>query len=145
MREERTEVFLMILGALFAFFIEILLFAFFYGDADDLYCGSIAVARVTRRYGHQYIESFHNLTENTVLVIQMRRRTMCDKELRAIRSRSGICHGQNTLFVMLQAGMKLVTEFVTGSTGAGAGGVATLYHEVGDHTMKDDAIIKSFA
>ena len=36
MREERTEVFLMILGALFVFFIEILLFAFFYGDADDL-------------------------------------------------------------------------------------------------------------
>lgn len=80
-REERTEVFFAVLGALFIFFVEALLFAFFNGDTDDLHCGSIAVVRITRRDGHQHIESLHNLTKNAVLVIEMGCGTVCDEEL----------------------------------------------------------------
>ena len=87
-REERTEVFFVVLGALLVFFAEPLLFAFFDGDTDDLYCGSIAVVRVTRWDGHQHIESLDNLTEDTMLIIEMGRGSMGDEELRSIGSRS---------------------------------------------------------
>src|SRR5215204_4297046 len=67
--EERTEVFFVTGCALLVFFIESCLFAFFDGDTDDLHCRGIAVVWVTRRNGHQYIQTLHYLTEDAMLII----------------------------------------------------------------------------
>ena len=80
-REERTEVFFFVLGALLVCFAVTFLFAFFDGDTDDLYCWRIDVARVARGNGHQHIQSLNNLAKDTVLVVQMRCGNMCDEEL----------------------------------------------------------------
>ena len=66
---------------------------FFDGDTDDLYSRSIDLHRVALRDRHQHIFTFHNLTKDAVLAIQMRSGTMCDEELRTIRARSRIRHG----------------------------------------------------
>lgn len=57
------------------------LFDFFDGDTFDLYCWRIDVAWVTRWDGHEYIQSLHDLTENGMLVIQVWRGEVCNKEL----------------------------------------------------------------
>ena len=65
----------------FDFFVALFLVGFFDGDTFDLYSGSIYITRVTRRDGHQNVQAVHDLTEDRVPVIQMRRGTMRDKEL----------------------------------------------------------------
>ena len=95
------------------------LFGFFDGDTFDLYSRSIDVTRITRRDGHQHIQSLDNLTKDTVPVIQMRRGTVRDKELRAIRTRSCIRHGEDALFIMFEAVMKFIFKLIAGSPGAG--------------------------
>ena len=77
--------------------------------------GALAITRVTRRNGHEHIQAFHDLTKDTVLVIQMRSGSVCDKELRAVGTRSRICHRQDTLLIMLQAGMEFIFKFIAGS------------------------------
>src|SRR5215216_867862 len=83
-REEVAEVFFFVLCALLAFLVGPFLFTFFNGDVVDLYSRRIDVARVTRRNGHQDIQSLHHLTKDTVFVIQMRGGNVSDKELRAV-------------------------------------------------------------
>ena len=61
---------------------------------------------------------------------------MCDEELRAIRVGSGVRHGKYARLIMLQARMKLIGEFITGTAGAFAGWVTALGHEIGDDAMK---------
>ena len=80
-REERAEAFLTGLCARLFFVGETFLFAFFNGDVIDLYGGSIDIARVTRRNGHQYIHALHHLTEDTMLIVKVRSRGMGNKEL----------------------------------------------------------------
>ncbi len=80
-REERAEVFFVVLCALLVFFAKTFLFAFFNGDVIDLYGGSIDIARVTRRNGHQYIQPLDHLAKDTVFIIQMRGGNVGDKEL----------------------------------------------------------------
>src|SRR6185503_21331438 len=46
---------------------------------------------------------------------------------------------------MPQAGMELVFKFVAGSARTCAGGVAPLHHKIGNHAMKHDAFVISFA
>ena len=65
----------------FDFLVALFLVGFFDGDTFDLYSGSIYITRVTRRDGHQNVQAVHDLTEDRVPVIQMRRGTMRDKEL----------------------------------------------------------------
>lgn len=60
---------------------EAFLFVFFDSDTVDLYRGSIGIVGVTRRNGHEHIQSFHNLTENSMPVIQMGSGSMCDEKL----------------------------------------------------------------
>ena len=43
--------------------------AFFDGDTDNLYRWGIHITRVAFRNGHQHIQSFHNLAENSVFAI----------------------------------------------------------------------------
>ena len=80
-REERTAVFFVTGCALLLFFIESCLFAFFDGDTDDLHGGGVAVVGVARRNGHQHVQPFHDLTEDAVLVVEMRGGTMGNEKL----------------------------------------------------------------
>lgn len=79
-REERTDDFTAFCALLFSF-VETFLFVFFNGDTDDLYCGGISIIWVARRNGHEYIESFNDLTEDAMLVVQVWGGTMGDEEL----------------------------------------------------------------
>ena len=79
-REERTDD-CTAFCALFFSVVETFLFAFFNGDTDDLHGGGVAVAWVTRRYGHEHVESFHDLSEDTVFVVQVRCWSMGNEEL----------------------------------------------------------------
>src|SRR5215207_3856175 len=92
-REERAEFFLVVLCALFIFLCEEFLFAFFDSDTVDFHSWSIYVAWVARWDGHQDIQTFHNLSEDGVPVIEVRCGNMRDKELTAIRAGSRVCHG----------------------------------------------------
>ena len=42
---------------------------FFDGDTDNLYRWGIHITRVAFRNGHQYIQSFHNLAEDSVFAV----------------------------------------------------------------------------
>src|SRR5215212_2121954 len=107
-RKERAAFFFVAFCALFDFFAEVFLFAFFDSDTVDFHGWSIDIAWVARRDGHEDIQTFYNLAENSVTVIQVWSGAVCDKELTAIRAGSCVCHGQNTLLVMSEAGMKLI-------------------------------------
>ena len=47
--------------------------------------------------------------------------------------------------VVIKLGMELVAEAVARATGAGAGGIAALRHEVLDDAVEDRAVIEAFA
>ena len=48
-------------------------------------------------------------------------------------------------FVVLEVGVEFVSEFVTRSTRAGAGGITTLDHEIIDYPVEDGVIVKALA
>src|SRR4030095_13525413 len=45
---------------------------------------------------------------------------------------------------MFQAGVKFVSKLITGSTGSASRGIAALCHEIGNDTMENNSIIKTF-
>jgi hypothetical protein len=69
--EERTDVVFLLFCALLLFFGVSDLFTFFDGDVLDLHRWGIAVVWVTRRDGHEYVQSFHYLPKDGVPVIQV--------------------------------------------------------------------------
>src|ERR671925_1961949 len=78
-------------------------------------------------------------------VIQVRSRSVRDKELRAVCVRSRVRHGKDALLIVPEAGVKLILEFIPGSARAASRGVAALRHEVGNYTVEHHTFIKSFA
>lgn len=79
--EERTDDIFFLFCALLLSFGVSDLFTLFDGDMLYLHRWGIAVIWVTRRDGHEYVQSFHDLTKDRMSVIQMWSREMCDKEL----------------------------------------------------------------
>ena len=57
--------------------------------------------------------AWQNLPENRMFLIQVLAFTECYVELRAIRVRTAVCHGEKTSFVVDQAWMKLVPETIS--------------------------------
>lgn len=86
----------------------------------------------------------HHIAKNAMLAIQMRCRSMSDEELAAIGAWSCIGHGKRASLIMLQTGMELILEFITGSPSAIAFRIAALNHEIGDDPMEFKSIIKRF-
>ena len=68
-REEPAEAFLVVFCALLLFFARVCLFAFFNADVIDFYSRSTDVARITRRNRYEYIQSFDNLTKDTMFIV----------------------------------------------------------------------------
>src|SRR6266498_4915980 len=121
------------------------LFTFFDVDMLDLCSWCIDIAWIAFRDGHEHIFALYQLTEDCVPIIEVRCRSMCDKELRTVCIRSGVCHREHTPLAMPQAGMKFICKFIARSASSGTSGVATLHHEIGNHAMEHHAIIESFA
>ena len=70
---------------------------------------------------------------------------MGDEELRAVCAGSRVCHREDALFVVLQAGVEFIAKLVTRAAATGAGWVAALHHEITDYAMEDNAVVKTFA
>ena len=111
-RKERTGDFSVCPCALFVVFA---LLAFFDGDTFDLHRWSVDIARIARRDGHQHIQPFHDLAEDSMFVIQVRGGTVCNEKLGTVRTGSRIRHGEDALCVMPQTGMELIFKFVAWS------------------------------
>ena len=113
----------------------ILLWRFLDGDAD--YLGT--VLKLLER-----VHSLYQQAEDAMLAVEVRLRPVADEELAAVGLGSGVGHGQRARDV-LELGTELVGELVARAAAAGAGGVTTLRHEVGDHAVKRRAVIEAVA
>src|SRR5690349_10270267 len=86
-----------------------------------------------------------DLPEHGVLAIEPIGDDVGDEELAAVGIGSGVGHGEGADFMLIRIAPGLVLKFIAGSAAAGAGGIAALDHEVGDHAMKHGAVVKAFA
>src|SRR5206468_4077600 len=112
-------------------------------DALDTDAWLARPARVARRYRQQHIQALGHFAKDRMLPIQPGCRNMGNKELGAIRVRSGIGHAQYSWAVVTQLRMKFVGKLVPGSPRACPRGVSTLSHEVGDNPVKGHTVIES--
>src|SRR5258706_2494604 len=100
--------------------------------------------RVTARNPIDHIHALNNLSENGVTAVQLFSWSKSNKELTAIRIRSGICHGDNTCLVKLQIAI-LVDKFITRSARTSPRWVTTLCHKTIQYTMERHTIKESLA
>src|SRR5262245_44579741 len=70
---------------------------------------------------------------------------MGNEKLTAVGVRAGVRHGQAADLMFVWIVYYFVFEPVTRAAAAGPGRVAALDHEVGDHAMKEGAVVKFFA
>ena len=83
-----------------------------------------------------------DLTKNRVSALKVRSFDRGDEELRAIRARPGIRHGEEERSVERELRVNLITELVAGSAVTHTERVATLDHEVSNDAVEDDAVIQ---
>src|SRR5690625_591740 len=89
----------------------------------------------------QHLQALADLTEDRVTTVEPGRGTEGDEELRAVRSRAGVGHGQDALGVVLKVRMKLVREAVPGAARSGARGVTALRHEVLEDAVEGHSVV----
>ena len=70
---------------------------------------------------------------------------MGDEKLAAVSVGSGICHRKYAGFMFQRIACSFIFEFITGAAAATSGRIAALNHEITDHAMEFDAVIKSLA
>src|SRR5262245_48719166 len=81
-----------------------------------------------------------------MLPIEVRLRPVRNKELRAIGIASGICHRQNTRFIMLEGqGTPLIIKLVTRTSSTSPGGVAALDHKAVNDAVERGVIVEAVA
>ncbi len=102
----------------------------------------IGIAAHARDLFHQGNGSFVALAEDRVSAIQMRVGNFGDKELRAVRIRTGIGVSQSSGAVKLQGRRSFVLELETNVAASAARGVAALDHEIGNHAVEDGAVVE---
>src|SRR5258706_16248277 len=95
--------------------------------------------RVTARNPFAHIHALNNLSENGVTAVQLFSWSKSNKELTAIRIRSGICHCDNTCLVKLQITI-LVDKFITRCAGTNPRCLTTLCHKKIQYTMERHTI-----
>src|SRR5260370_11466465 len=90
-----------------------------------------------------HVLAFHDFAEDGVVPREPFGGGNGDKKLRAIGAGTGIGHGQLAFLVKaMRRALGFVLKFVAGAAHAGAAGVATLDHEVGDDAMKDGSVVE---
>src|SRR5579859_1831821 len=100
------------------------------------------IARIPPHFRNfvRHVLSFHDLSKNTVPVVQPRRRCHGNKKLAPVRPRSRIRHGQLSLRRMPQGRMKLIPELVPRPAHSRALRASALNHEVRNHAMKNQPV-----
>ena len=81
------------------------------------------------------------ITEDRMLVIEVRSGHGRNKELAAVGAGTGIRHRQQTRTIESQETDGLVAELVSRSAAAGRRGVAALHHEIGDDPMECSVVV----
>jgi len=111
------------------------------GGVDDLNAGDLVALS----------DGVHDLlilvtvdgAEDGVLAVKPWRGDMGDEELATVRSGSRIGHREEAWAVVLEAGSKLIGEFVSGTSHSSAGRIAALDHKIGDHAVEGDAVVET--
>ena len=89
------------------------------------------------------ILAFHDFTEDGVLAGEPIGGSNGDEELRSIRIRACIGHGQLAGNIeLVWRALGFVFEFVAGAAHAGAGRISALDHEIGNDTVKEGAVVE---
>src|SRR5262249_58740282 len=89
--------------------------------------------------------AFDDVAEHRMLAIEPWSRDMSDKELAAVAGRTGVGHGQSARAGVFQFGPDFILEPVAGAAGARSQRAAALDHEVGNHPVETQAIVKRLA
>ena len=98
-------------------------------------------SRQFRNFGGD-IHSFDHLAKDGVLVIEPGRRRDGNEKLAAVCAGSGIGHGKFSRLVMLQGRMKFVAKAIAGIAGPRSERASALNHELRDHAMENEAVVK---
>src|SRR6266511_3113207 len=94
--------------------------------------------RRSGRDGLDHVHPFDHLAEDRVLAVQPRRGGDGDEELRPVRVRPGVGHGQEAGAVERRSVRRaLVLELIPEAAAARSLGVPALDHEIGDDAVKD--------
>src|SRR3954465_14472243 len=106
--------------------------------------GLVARARLRALDRVDRVHPVRHLAEHRVLAVETRRGVgRDDEELRPVRARPGVGHGQRAAHDLVV--VDLVLEGVPGAARAGARRVAALDHEVLDHAVEDHAVVEPVA
>ena len=88
------------------------------------------------------VHAFADLSEHGVVSVEMRRGRQRNEKLAAVRIRAGVGHREDAFGVVFELRMDFVGKGVTGTSAAGACGIAALNHEAVDDAMEDAAVVK---
>src|SRR5918992_4563709 len=110
---------------------------------EDVVSRTIGFVSVDGCYRLDYIQSFGHFPEDRVLIVEPGRGTDGYEELRPVRVRSGIGHGQQAGAVELRPSRgALLFEPISRTASAGPLGVSSLDHEARYHPVKQRAVIE---
>src|SRR6516162_1035789 len=112
-----------------------------YGFEDDGFVGLVLCA--ARDLGDFVgdVLAFDDFTKDGVIASQPGGWRNSDEELAAVGIGAGVGHGELAgLVESVRRAFGFVLEAIAGAAHAGAGGVASLDHEVGDDAMKDGSV-----
>src|SRR5579871_3030555 len=115
------------------------------GTDLDVFLGPILCAAWNFRDLIDNVVSFDDFAEHAVFVIEPGGGGDGNEELAAVGIGASIGHGQHAGLRVLQIGVELIGKLITRATAAGAFGAAALDHEIGNHAMKDEAVVERFA
>lgn len=92
--------------------------------------------------GVDHVLAFGGLSKNGVLAIEVRSRSVSDEKLGTVGVGACVGHGEDAGLVVATVGFAFALELVAWATGAGALWTTALNHEVRDHSVKLEAIVK---
>ena len=100
--------------------------------------------RPARQFGNFYghVQSFDHVAEDCMLVVKPRCWRDGDEKLASICVGPGVGHGKLAGLVMPQRVVELIGEAITGVAGSCPQGASSLNHELRDHAVERQAIIK---
>lgn len=113
---------------------------------NDLHRVDRSVFRIRLDKSHALNDPHATLdpAKNRVFAVQPWCGSQGDEKLAAVRVRAAVSHTQHPSTRMFQPWMNLILELFAiyrGSSSAGACGIASLDHEVGDDAVEDDIVI----
>merc|ERR1719240_1279952 len=112
------------------------------GDGDLL--GGLATLRADTLDGLHYVHALDDLAEDDVAPVEPRRLDSADEELRAVCARASVGHREHALTSVLELEVligKLLAVDGFAASAVAAGEIATLKHELRDHTVEDRALV----